>query len=196
MRIKLGASVATKDGHHAGKITKVVWDPAANEIRDFVITTGGLLSHDVLVSREVLEKGTPKGEDLILELTKTELEQLEHYDERGFAPPPYGWLSPAESNYAADEFLFPVAIPVGEKATNAATPRRPVIRKGMTVTDAHGQKIGEVNEVRLDDMTGELRAVMVRSDGDAAVREIPADQLDAGSGAITVIEETPTKPSR
>ena len=196
MRIKLGANVSTKDGHHAGKITKVVWDPARNEIREFVVNTGGLLGHDVLVSREVLEQGAPKGEGLVVDLTKDELNALDHYDEHAFAPPPYGWLSPTESNYAAEAFLFPVPVPVDEKATNAAEPRRPVIRKGMTVKDAHGQKVGQVDEVRLDDMTGELRAVIVRSGADEATREIPADHLDVGADEIQVIEEAPTKPAR
>src|SRR6185503_18518846 len=82
MRIHLGANVKTKDGHRAGKITKVIWDPDRNEVREFVVSTGGLLGHDVIVSREVLERATPAGDELVVDLTKDELDQMDHYDDR------------------------------------------------------------------------------------------------------------------
>jgi len=198
MRIKLGAPVKTNDGHRAGNVSKVVWDPERNEISEFVLTTSGLLGHDVIVSREILERATPSGDELVVDLTKHELEGLEEYDERGYAPPPYGWMLPAESNYEADAFLFPTVSDraVDEPETNAASARRrPVIRKGMPVKDAAGEKIGKVEELRIDDMTGELRAIVVRPEGagDERTREIPADQLDVGDDEVHLIEESPAK---
>ena len=199
MRIQLGATVKTKDGHRAGNVSKVVWDVERNEIGEFVLTTSGLLGHDVVISKEVLERATPSGDEIAIELTKRELDGLEHYDEREYAPPPYGWMLPAESKYEADAFLFPTVSdePAEEpNATNAAAERRrPVIRKGMAVKDAAGQKIGKVEELRIDDMTGELRAIVVRPEGasDERTREIPADHLDVGDDEVHVIEESPAK---
>jgi sporulation protein YlmC with PRC-barrel domain len=193
MRIHLGANVKTNDGHHAGKVTKVVWDPDQNEVREFVVSTGGLLGHDVIVSREVLERADAKGDELIVDLTKDELDQMDHYDERAYAPPPYGWLVPAESAYGADAYLFPTVVEAPH-ATNAAEPRRPMIRKGMAVKDAAGEKIGSVDELRIDDMTGELRTIVVRQGGvDDRAHEFPADHLDVGADEVHVIEGPPAK---
>src|SRR5678815_1300131 len=97
MRIELGATVKTNDGHRAGTVTKVIWDPAENQVSEFVVGTGGLLGHDVVVSREVLEQATPDGKELVIDLTKHELEGLEHFDDHAYAAPPYGWQGPAES---------------------------------------------------------------------------------------------------
>lgn len=193
MRIHLGASVKTKDGHRAGKVTKVVWDPDRNEVREFVVSTGGLLGHDVIVSREVLERAAATGDELVVDMTKDELDQMDHYDERAYAPPPYGWLVPAESAYGADAFLFPT-VADEPRATNTAEPRRPMIRKGMSVKDAAGQKIGTVEELRIDDMTGELRAIVVgQGDADERRLEIPTDHLDVGADEVHVIEGSPAK---
>jgi sporulation protein YlmC with PRC-barrel domain len=193
MRIHLGANVKTNDGHSAGKVTKVVWDPDRNEVREFVVSTGGLLGHDVIVSREVLERANAKGDELVVDLTKDELDQVDHYDERAYAPPPYGWLVPAESAYGADAYLFPTVVDAPH-ATNAAEPRRPMIRKGMAVKDAAGQKVGTVDELRIDDMTGELRAIVVRQGaGDDRALEFPADHLDVGADEVHVIEGPPAK---
>jgi sporulation protein YlmC with PRC-barrel domain len=197
MNIKLGAAVKTRDGHSAGKVTKVIWDPSRNEVSDFVVSTGGLLGHDVIVSRDVLERAAPDGKELVIDLTKDELSGLAHYDDHAYASPPYGWLSPAESIYATTEFLFPLAtLPPPARATPDEQ-RRPLIRKGMTVKDAGGRKLGVVEELRVDDMTGELRAIVVGEGGplagvrEAKRREIPADHLDVGDDELHVIEEVP-----
>jgi sporulation protein YlmC with PRC-barrel domain len=201
MRIELGAIVKTKDGHRAGQITKVILDTASNEISEFVVNTGGLLGHDVLVSREVLERATPDGKELVVDLTKQELAGLEHYDEHAYAPPPYGWLVPATYSYEATAFLLPLATtapPAPHRAIGDER-RRPAIKKGMTVKDASGRKIGVVDELRIDDMTGELRAIVVRQGGgplaqaerDAMTREIPADHVDVGNDEVHVIEGVP-----
>ena len=193
MRIHLGSTVRTKDGHRAGKVQKVIWDPDRNEVREFVVSTGGLLGHDVIVSREVLERAAPEADELIVDLTKDELDQMDHYDDRAYAPPPYGWLVPAEHAYGADAFLFPTIVDE-PKATNIAEPRRPIIRKGMAVKDAGGQKIGTVDELRIDDMTGELRAIVVRQGAaDERALEIPADHLDVGGDEVHVIDGAPAK---
>jgi len=202
MRIELGATVKTNDGHRAGTVTKVIWDPAENQVSEFVVSTGGLLGHDVVVSREVLEQAKPDGRELVIDLSKHELEGLEHFDDHAYAAPPYGWQGPAESTYAGAELLFPLAT-ADEAAPAGDAPRergrhRPTIKKGMVVKDASGRKAGVVEELRIDDMTGELRAIVVREDGQSSgaaqtskTREIPADHLDVGDDEVHLIEDVP-----
>ena len=95
MQIQLGAHVRTSDGHRFGEIKRVVWDPDSNEVRDFVVSTGGLIGHDVLISRDVIERASVGTNEIAVDLTKDELNSLEHYDDAEFAPPPYGWMAPA-----------------------------------------------------------------------------------------------------
>jgi sporulation protein YlmC with PRC-barrel domain len=202
MRIELGATVKTKDGHRAGTVTKVIWDPAENQVSEFVVSTGGLVGHDLLMSRDVLEQARADGKELVIDLTKHELEGLRHFDDHAYAAPPYGWLTPAESRYAATELLVPLAT-ADERTPAGGDPRgqgrhRPAIKKGMAVKDAAGRIVGVVDELRIDDMTGELRAIVVREDGRATssaqtskTLEIPADHLDIGDDEVNVIEEAP-----
>lgn len=202
MRIELGATVKTKDGHRAGTVTKVIWDPAESQVSEFVVSTGGLLGHDVVVSREVLEQATSDGKELVIDLTKHELEGLEHFDDHAYAAPPYGWQGPAESTYAGAELLFPLAtaddsLPAGD-ARRERGRHRSAITKGMVVKDASGRSVGVVDELRIDDMTGELRAIVLREEGHASAaaqtsktREIPADHLDVGDDVVHMIEELP-----
>jgi sporulation protein YlmC with PRC-barrel domain len=191
MRIELGGAVRSKDGHRVGEITRVIWDPDRNEIGEFLLTTGGLLKHDVLISREVLEGATGEDGELVVDLTKEELEGLEHYNEKAYAPPPYGFLSPAESTYAGGAYLVPLTKVSADAPPTTGAPdrRRPTIKKGMAVIEGRGSRIGEVHELRIDDMTGELRAIVVAEEGGRATFEIPADQLDVGDDGVHLIEE-------
>jgi len=201
MRIQLDAKVRTKDGHTAGHVRRVIWDPSSNEAREFVVSTGGLLGHDVVLSPEVLERASKDGEEIVLDLTGDELNSLEHYDEKEYAPPPLGWLAPAVYTYPAAVYLFPVdaVVPAGQAdIVEDVRPRRPSITAGMKVVDGSGKTIGSVKELRIDDMTGELRSIVVQENealGAGEMLEVPADHLDVGDGEVHVIEEAPgTRP--
>ena len=199
MRIQLGAHVRTSDGHRFGEIKRVVWDPDSNEVRDFVVSTGGLIGHDVLISRDVIERASVGTDEIAVDLTKDELNGLEHYDDAQFAPPPYGWMAPASYTYPIASYLFPMepgavplAAPTGDEP--AARLRRPTIKKGMTVKDVEGNTIGEVKDLRIDDMTGELRSIVIEERDAAGLTaaaglEIPADHFDIGDGEIHLMAD-------
>lgn len=189
MRIRLGTRVRTKDGRDAGEVKRVVWDPASNEVRSVVVSTGGLLGHDVLISPDVVDRATDD-DHLAIDLTKDELGALDRYEEKGYAPPPIGWTAPAMYGLPAAAFLFPIE-PV--TAPGPAEPRRarPAIVKGMRVKDPDGNDVGVVTELRVDDMTGELRAIVVEERaglGSGERTEIPADHLDVAADEVRLIE--------
>lgn len=192
MRVQLDAAVRTKDGQRAGNVKTAIFDPKQNQVTAFVVSTGGLLGHDVIVSPDVLEQGH-EGDGIVVDLTKDDLNKLERYDETAYAPPPYGWMAPATYAYPTASFLFPLEPGVPMPAADAETtrPRRPTITEGMKVKDPSGTVIGVVREVRVDDMTGELRAIVVREDGagDDDGMELPADHIDIGEGEVHVIEQ-------
>lgn len=195
MRVRLDADVRTKDGHRAGAVKRVVFDPAKNEVSAYVVSTGGLLGHDVIVSPEVLERASAEGEEVVLDMTKSELDGLERYEENAYAPPPSGWLAPASYAFPSAAYLFPLeaGVPLATPEPEERRSHRPTITEGMKVKDATGLVIGTVREVRVDDMTGELRSVVVRDDRplatDEDVTEIPADHIDIGDDELNVIEQ-------
>lgn len=200
MQIKLGAKVRTSDGHEAGEVKRAIWDAESNEVREFMVSTGGLLGHDVLISREVLERASGNGDEVVVAMTKDELDGLERYEETAYAPPPYGWMAPASYSYPIAAYLFPTdpaAVPLSGPTVSQTEERRghaPSIAKGMPVKDAGGKTIGVVKEVRLDDATGELRGVVVEERdplGLSTTRtmDIPADHLDIGGNELHLVDE-------
>jgi sporulation protein YlmC with PRC-barrel domain len=189
MRIQLDAQVRTSDGHRAGHVRRAILDPRSNEVTDFVIGTGGLLGHDVLISREILERATTDGDEIAIDLTRDELSGLERYEEAGYVAPPIGWTAPALYDFPTAMYLFPVE-PLTPPAREDTRPRRPAITPGMRVKDQHGAILGTVKELRIDDMTGELRSIVVRENdplSDTAT-EFAADHLDVAGGEVHVIE--------
>lgn len=194
MRIRLDAKVRTSDGHDAGHVRRAVWDPATNEIRSFIVSTGGLLGHEALVSREILERASQAGDRVTIDLTKDELDALDHYEEQRYAPPPLGWTPPATYDFPAGMYLLPIEPvngSVNEPATEPDRIERPLIAKGMRVKDPDGKDIGVVKELRIDDMTGELRSIVVQEHdflGRGATTEISADHLDVGGGEVHLVE--------
>lgn len=199
MQIQLDARVRTNDGHRAGEVRRAVWDPETNEIRAFVVGTGGLLGHDVVVSREVLERADRDRDEVVIALSKHELDSLERYEEHAYAPPPYGWLAPAAYHYPTAAYLFPVAPMVDPAVENEPRTERHAIARGMRVRDTAGNVIGRVAELRFDDETGELRAILVRPEhpaGGDALREIPADHVDVGGEGVQLIESAAESPTR
>ena len=197
MRIKLDAKVRTKDGHSAGHVKQVIWDPKTNEMTAFVIATGGLLGHDVLVGRDVLESATFDGEEIVIDMTKDEIEKFEPFTETAYTAPPLGWIAPFPYDYPAAAYLMAsepllTSTPTPPAGTELPHPKQPAINKGMRVRDAGGETLGVVDEVRTDEVTGELRAIVVREGGllgGRQTREIPADHLDVAGDEVHVVEE-------
>ena len=178
MRIDLGAKVRTKDGHDAGHIKQAIWDPRRNEIIEYVVSTGGLLSHDAILSGEMLESATSEGGAIVLDITKHDLDELARFEPTAYATPPTEWLAPAAYSFPSGGYLFPVAdaTTVPEPPRGEELGRGPKIHKGMKVRDAAGDVVGEVAELRLDDQTGELRAIVAKRDGEPV--EIDAQSID------------------
>ena len=168
MRIDLGAPVRTKDGHGAGHVKKAIWDPKSNQIIGYVVATGGLLGHEAVISPESIEAAKPEGDEVILNLTKEELDELARYEASDYSPPPVDWVAPAVYAYPAAGYL----LPVGYADAPPKAPRQPTehvhepkIRRGMRVRDGNGEEIGTVEEVTVDEVTEKLRGVVVRRGG-------------------------------
>jgi hypothetical protein len=133
MRIDLGAKVRTKDGHDAGEVKQAIWDPRGNQITQYVLSSGGLLGHDVIVSPELLEGATRDGSAIVLNMSKHELDELAHYESTDYAPPPADWHAPSTSGFPSGGHLFPVSeaetVPVADAPPSAGQSRGPAVKK-------------------------------------------------------------------
>lgn len=127
MRIDLETKVRTKDGHDAGEVKQVIWDPRGNQITQYVISTGGLLGHDVIVSPEMLEGATRDGSAIVLDMSKPELDQLAHYEPEAYGPPPADWRAPTVQGFPSGGYLWPVT-DAETVAADVAPPRDGISR--------------------------------------------------------------------
>ena len=160
MRIDLKAKIRTKDGHEAGKIHRVLIDPATERITGFVVTTGRLLGRDVIVSEDMFAEASADAETITLNLDKKELDTQPSFEEDDFVTPPAGWSAP-NLGYAIppESFLWPedsVLADTGERS-------RPSIKKGDTVKDRDGDVVGTVEDIRFDEKTGDVLSLTVRA---------------------------------
>jgi len=129
MRIDLETKVRTKDGHDAGEVKQAIWDPRGNQITQYVISTGGLLGHDVIVSPELLEGATRDGSAIVVNMNKHELDELAHYEPEAYAPPPPDWRAPSAIGFPSGGYLWPVTeaetVPVDDSPPSPGQSRGP-----------------------------------------------------------------------
>jgi sporulation protein YlmC with PRC-barrel domain len=180
MQVDLDAKVRTRDGETAGQVKRAIIDPQVKEISDFVISTGGLFGHDVLVPRGRLEASTRDGDVIQLDLTLDDLKALPEYDPSAYTVPATGWLPPSGVAYPIGGLLLPVGdtwhgapdtwhepsdawrVPEGDEAQGHLWPE---IKKGTVVRDLAGDEVGVVDDLRFDPATGQLQQLVVRIGG-------------------------------
>ncbi|MDQ6857559.1 MAG: PRC-barrel domain-containing protein [Chloroflexota bacterium] len=170
MRVDLDARVQTQDGKDAGSVQRAVIDPKTKEVTDFVVSTAGLFGWDVLVPRHDLERATPSGDVLRLDLTKDELEHLPAFDPAKYGAPPINWSAPGLA-YPFAGYLWPTSyLPAPDIApVSGEVPDEYTVTKGTKVYDHTGdEQVGVVDDVRFDEASGRLSGLVVRSGGSLA----------------------------
>ena len=180
MRIALDAKVKTADGHDAGHVRRALIDPAAQRVTGFVVGTGGLLGHDVIVGEDDFVRDSPEGDAVVLRLSRDELEAQPAFDEGHFAPPPAGWAATMGYGFPSNAFLMPVDV----APDVAPEPARPTLKKGDVVKDRDGDVVGVVEALRFDDQTKELTGFAVKPGagverlfGGGELADVSADQI-------------------
>jgi uncharacterized protein YrrD len=159
MRIDLDAKVKTADGHDAGHVRRVILDPVTQKITGFVVSTGGLFGHDVIVGEDDFVSASPDAHELALRLSKSELGAQAPFAEGSFVPPPSGFAATMGYGFPSNAYLIPAAADAPEAI---AEPQRPTLKKGDTVKDRDGDLVGVVEDVRFDDHSKEITGFVVR----------------------------------
>ena len=160
MRIDLNAKIRTSDGHDAGNIHRVLIDPTTERITGFVVSTRRLLGRDVILGEDMFAGASADGETITLNLNKKELDTQPSFEADDFVVPPAGWSAPNLGyTISPESFLWPedaARADVGDKS-------RPSIKKGDTVKDRDGDMVGTVEEIRFDEMSGDVLSVIVKA---------------------------------
>jgi sporulation protein YlmC with PRC-barrel domain len=176
MRVDLEARVMSRDGAHVGHVARAVIDPGRNEIRHFVINTGGLLGRDLLLPSAEIGRARVDGDAVRLKLTKEEVDALPSYLPDDYVVPPLGWgyagmyglaWSPGAYAWPAS-YPYPAGVGTAPDAASASGRARdadPTIGKGAVVYDRDGDDLGVVDDVLLDPASGRLRGFVLRVGG-------------------------------
>ena len=172
MRVDLEAEVRTREGEPAGSVRRAIVDARGQQVSDFVISTGGLFGHDVLVSREHLEAASREGRIIRLDLTRDELKKMPTYEPAKYTGvPSTGWEAPTAFGYPVGSVLWPVGyIPADREPGVRAREETeaeiwPAIEKGSIVRDRGGDPIGVVDDLRIDTHSGHLQGMVIRAGG-------------------------------
>src|SRR3979411_3554890 len=103
MKIEIGAPVRTRDGKRVGEVHRVLIDLDDDSVTGIVVLKGRLLSRDILVPLDFIDR--VEGNEVVLTLDEDELEQLPEFAYNEIlAPPPAG--TPA-GPYAAGSVYVP-----------------------------------------------------------------------------------------
>ena len=154
MKIEIGARVRTRHGRDVGHVHRVLVDLDDNSVTGIVVLKGHLLSRDVLVPLDFIERAV--GDEVALTLDENELDQLPEFAYNELLAPPPAWT--AAGPYPDGTFYIPVwqRKRLGQHHVD--------ITSGARVHAIDGD-IGRVDQVELDPVTGELDAFWIRADG-------------------------------
>ncbi len=192
MHVDLKARVWTRDGHEAGRVERAVIDPGTGEVSAFVVSTGGLFGKDVVVDRRELERATRDGDDLHLDLTKRDLDDLPAFVPDSYGPPPEDWVPPG-AGYLAGDYLFPMgAAPAMLPADPLVASEQedlPGLTKGAPVLDASGDEVGVVDDLHFDAGSGQLRGAAVRLGGALRTMLGGGEKVEIGRDQIERVED-------
>ena len=173
MRVDLGAKVMTSDGEDVGRVKHLVLDPSTTELRTAVVEHGVLNKESRMVPIASIASATE--EELRLDLTKDEYEQLPEFFHTDYTAPPPGYTLPVA--YPGGGLLWPLGYPssaigepapVGSEAYELTEQLREqnldnaVIDKDSDVMSRDGEKIGEVEQFEIDSVTGKPSRLIVR----------------------------------
>ncbi|MFN0073322.1 MAG: PRC-barrel domain-containing protein [Chloroflexota bacterium] len=173
MRIELGAKAVTSDGEEVGTVKHLVLDPTTTELRSAVVEHGLINREARLVPLELLVASSEERADLAC--SRDEFEQLPEYFESNFTSPPPGYTLPL--SYPGGGLLWPLAFPApaiqGSTESSAAVDEQSellrqhdlenaIIDTDSDVMSRDGEKIGEVEHLAIDSVTGKPSRLVVR----------------------------------
>jgi sporulation protein YlmC with PRC-barrel domain len=202
MLVPFGTRVVDKSGKGVGTVSRVVLHSGSRQASGLVVHQGVLDRRQIVVP---LAKVASFGDEVRLTLSASDLAGLDLYNAESLQLMPDQWEMPA--GFDQREFFLvggdgwteavlpfertsaavsgtPAAM---EDSDTPAEPREPSIAAEEEVFDKAGQKVGEVDGVELDPVSGRIVRIIVRQGtlfrGETA---IPASLIAKAGGRITL----------
>lgn len=202
MLVPFGTRVVDKNGKGVGTVSRLVLHSGSRQASGLVVHQGVLDRRQIVVP---LAKVASFGDEVRLTLSASDLAGLDLYNAESLQAMPDQWEMPAGFDQreffllggdgwteAVLPFELTAAAVSGTPAfvKNSETPeepREPVITAEEEVFDKAGQKVGEVDGVELDPVSGRIVRIIVRRGtlfrGETA---IPASLIAKAGGRITL----------
>jgi uncharacterized protein YrrD len=152
MKLDIGVPVITRDSRTVGEVHRVIVDVDDRAVTAIVVLKGRWLARDVLVPLDFIERATP--DEVVLRLDEDQLDQLPDFAYNEILAPPPAWTLAT---------LYPdgtVYVPL--KQRKRLGQGQFDITPGTRVWATDGP-VGHVDEVELDETTGELDAFWVHA---------------------------------
>ncbi len=202
MLVPFGTRVVDKNGKGVGTVSRVVLHSGSRQASGLVLHQGVLDRRQIVVP---LAKVASFGDEVRLTLSASDLAGLDLYNAESLQAMPDQWEMPV--GFDQREFFlvggdgWTEAVLPFERTSAAvsgtpafvkdsdtpAEPREPVIAAEEEVFDKAGQKVGEVDGVELDPVSGRVVRIIVRRGtlfrGETA---IPASLIAKAGGRITL----------
>jgi hypothetical protein len=174
MRVCLGDTLPTADGHEAGTVEWMLVDPATLRLNAVVIRRGLILRHSLVVPVADLDVRERDGSaELIVRRTRAELETLPEFRRELFtgellwrltgerAGPFYlpGWLPPA--SLEGPPTPSPEVVELGE-IVRTIDQANAVLHRGAVVVTAEGERVGHLHQLCAALPTGAIATVRIR----------------------------------
>jgi sporulation protein YlmC with PRC-barrel domain len=180
MNIEIGAPVRTRDGKRVGEVHRVLIDLDDNSVTGIVVLKGRLLSRDILVPLDFIDR--VEDHDVVLTLDENELDQLPEFAYNEILAPPPAWTM------ATPYPDLSVYVPVQQRKRLGQ--HHIDVTPGTRVFARDGE-IGRVEEIELDPITGELDAFWVRAGGIFAHdMRIPAQWVERADESGVYVDAT------
>jgi uncharacterized protein YrrD len=152
MNIEIGARVQTRDDRQVGEVHRVVVDLERQAVASIVALKGHLLSRDILVPLEYVDRADEDG--VVLRLTEDELEKLPDFSYNEILTPPPTWAFPLPYPGGA------IYVPVSQRERLGGN--EVDLTPGVKVHATDGE-VGEVDEVEVDTRSGRVDAFWVKT---------------------------------
>ena len=154
MDIEIGARVRTRDDADVGEVHRLVVDLEEQTVSSIVVLKGRLLSRDILVPLQYVERADEDG--VLLGLTTEELEQLPDFAYNEILSPPPTWAFPLPYPGGA------VYVPVSQRERLGGNEVDIVPDTKVYAKDG---EIGTVDRVELIGDSGRVDAFWVKTGG-------------------------------
>jgi uncharacterized protein YrrD len=154
MQIDIGSRVRTQDEGDVGEVHRVVLDLDREAVVSIVVLKGHLLSRDILVPLEYVERADEDG--VVLRLTTDELEQLPDFAYNEFLSPPPTWAFPMPYPGGA------VYVPMTQRERLGGNQLD--LTPGSKVLTTDGE-LGSVDQVEIESGSGRVDAFWVKTGG-------------------------------